>query len=207
MVAQAPAPRAGTPPAAALTAEAGPSGAPPTLQSSMEALNRGELVTAEQGFRKLSREAPRSAELHDLLGYTLMLQNKSTPALAELRQATVLAPTLGPAVAHLAEALAQSGDSKGALEQFRRAISLGNAEPETYIAYAHSLSAAGDNAQAEAQLQKALRLDGENGQQNGGDAPGENLLCFGCAGHSRVVSSGNPGKPERSPALPANNRA
>ena len=35
------------------------------LQSSMEALNRGELVTAEQGFLKLSREAPRSAELHD----------------------------------------------------------------------------------------------------------------------------------------------
>src|SRR5947209_7196035 len=32
-----PAPRAGTPPAAALTAEAGPSGAAPTLQSSMEA--------------------------------------------------------------------------------------------------------------------------------------------------------------------------
>src|SRR5438067_8977596 len=43
---------------------------------SVQALQRGNFPKAREGFKRLIKISPRSAEYRDLLGYVLMLQGK-----------------------------------------------------------------------------------------------------------------------------------
>src|SRR5262249_18146589 len=129
---------------------------------SVRALEQGNLSKARAGFESLVKRRPNSAEYHDLLGYVLMLQTEPKQAITVLQKAVELDPKRQLTVAHLAEALAQSGELGAAVSTFRRAAKLGPLDAATRIAYAHALSAMGSNDEAISELQTAIKLEPGN---------------------------------------------
>src|SRR6266849_3750962 len=71
----------------------------------MQALQRGDLSTAETAFEKVLRLAPGSAEARNSLGWVLLAQEKIDPAIREFQAAVRLKPEFPQARINLANAL------------------------------------------------------------------------------------------------------
>src|SRR5215468_7691841 len=130
--------------------------------NSILALQHGNVGKARDGFERLVKMNPRSAEYRDLLGYVLMLQGDPKQAITILQNAVELDPKRCQTVAHLAEAKAQLGDLQSAVNTFQRAAKLGTFDAATHIAYAHALSGIGANDQAIFELETAIKMQPEN---------------------------------------------
>ena len=78
----------------------------------------GNLPAGESAFREAVGANRESFQLHNNLGYTLLLQNKLEWAEAEFRKEIDINPNSAAAHNNFGVLLARSGDLRGALEQF-----------------------------------------------------------------------------------------
>ena len=101
-----------------------------SYQSGVAALQQNDVATARRHFELLLKQSPKCAELHDLLGYAMLRQTESKPAIREFETAVRLNPGFQLALVHLAEALADDGQSYAAIDRFRQALAL--AEERSY---------------------------------------------------------------------------
>lgn len=121
----------------------------------------GEWARAETAARRAIELDPRSAIAHGLYAAAvLMPQARFNEALAEFRHAVELEPQLSFINFTYAFALLASGDTTGAIEQYRRTLSLQNIHPDMEWDYGMALGFAGRHAEAAEAFARARRLRG-----------------------------------------------
>src|SRR5262245_60442201 len=85
---------------------AGGAPAPERLQQLYEhaitAMKQDRLAEARADLESLLRANPKSAELHDFLGYVMLRQSEYDPAISELKKALEIRPGFQQARVHLA---------------------------------------------------------------------------------------------------------
>ncbi len=125
----------------------------------MKDYDTGRFAEAAAQLEDLLPHAPKSFEIHELLGLSYAAQSKDAKAVEHLEIAVRLKPDSPEARTNLAASLIHSGRAELAEEQFRRALEL---EPGNYEAN-HNLGEyyiqAGKIAEARPYLEAAQRLD------------------------------------------------
>jgi len=106
------------------------------FQSAAAQYHAGKLVEAAAQLQDLMPHAPKSFEVHELLGLVYAAQSKNQNAVEQLEIAVRLKPDAAVARTNLATALSHSGKADLAEEQFRKALQL---EPRNYAA-SHNLA-------------------------------------------------------------------
>jgi tetratricopeptide (TPR) repeat protein len=121
----------------------------------------GRYAQAAAELEKLLPYAPRSYELHELLGMVYAAQAMNDKAIDHLKTAVQIKPDLAEARVNLGATLARAGRAELAAEQFRKAVEL---EPGNYDAN-HNLGEfyiqTGKLAAAQPYLQHAYRIHPE----------------------------------------------
>lgn len=120
---------------------------------------RGELDSAEKGYRDAIRLRPTYFEAQHDLGRLLSDQNRFAEAAAELKEAARLRPFHAPLLIDLGVALGRSGDLPGAVEVLQEALRLRPDDPVIYNDLGMVDVSRRDFESASAQFQKALELD------------------------------------------------
>jgi Flp pilus assembly protein TadD len=114
----------------------------------------GDLTAGENAFREAVALNAESNELHNNLGYNLLLQNKAEAAEGEFRRALTLNPKSATTHNNLGVVLAHRGDLQGALEQFQVAADAATAHNNLAVV----LLETGQYEQSRAELLKALAI-------------------------------------------------
>jgi tetratricopeptide (TPR) repeat protein len=127
-------------------------------QAAVADYEAGRYPQAASQLEKLLSYAPRSYELHELLGMIYASQAQNDKAIEHLKTAVEIKPQLAEARINLGAALARAGKFEWAAEQFRKAVEL---DPKNYDAN-HNLGEfyiqAGKLAQAQPYLEQAYQL-------------------------------------------------
>ena len=148
----------------------------------------GRYAQAAAQLEKLLPYAPRSYELHELLGMVYASQSMNDKAIEHLKTAVEIKPELAEARINLGAALSRAGKAELAAEQFRKAVEL---EPTNYDAN-HNLGEfyiqARKLAEAQPCLEKAWQLRPED-YDNGYDLAMADFL-LGKRDQSRQVIHG-----------------
>jgi tetratricopeptide (TPR) repeat protein len=128
------------------------------FQSAVAQYNARNFSDAAAQLEKLSSRAPKSFEVHELLGLVYAAQSKHEQSVEQLQIAVRLKPDSAAARTNLATSLLHSGKLEAAGEQFRRALAL---EPDDFQAN-HNLAAfyiqSGKIEQAFPLLEKAQQI-------------------------------------------------
>ena len=100
--------------------------APPQAEAiyaqGMQALQQGDLSAAETAFKKVLRLAPGSAEAHNSLGWVLLAQEKTGPAIREFQVAVKRKPDFPQAPRKLGRCpCCASGNPEGAIREAKEA--------------------------------------------------------------------------------------
>ena len=113
---------------------------------------------AARELEKLLPFAPRSYELHELLGMVYAALSENDKAIDHLKTAVQIKPELAAARINLGATLVRGGKGEWAIEQFQKAVSL---EPKNYDAN-HNLAElyvqSGKVAQAQPYLEQAQQI-------------------------------------------------
>ena len=99
------------------------------FQSAVAQYNAGQFAEAAAQLESLLPHAPKSFEIHELLGLAYTAQSQDAKALEHLEIAVRLKPDSAAARTNLAASLMHAGKSELAGEQFRKALEL---EPRDY---------------------------------------------------------------------------
>jgi tetratricopeptide (TPR) repeat protein len=128
-------------------------------QSAVGHYEAGQFAEAATQLEDLLPHAPRSFEIHELLGLVYASQSLDAKAIAHLETAVQLKPDSAEARTNLAASLSHAGKSELAGEQFRKALAL---EPANYDAN-HNLAEfyiqSGKIADARPLLEQAQRIN------------------------------------------------
>lgn len=118
------------------------------LQASLEAHRRGDLATAERGYRAVLIAAPDTLDACNLLGRLLVQAGRAAEAVPLLRHALDRAGKQPALWLSYAEALLAAGQVDAALEAagIARKLSPGDADAAFIWAEAHRMAAAWDSA-------------------------------------------------------------
>jgi tetratricopeptide (TPR) repeat protein len=100
-------------------------------QAAVTDYDAGRFAQAAGQLEKLLLYAPRSYELHELLGMVYASQSENDKAIDHLKTAVQIQPDLAEARINLGAALSHAGKPEWAAEQFRKAVEL---EPTNYDA-------------------------------------------------------------------------
>jgi tetratricopeptide (TPR) repeat protein len=129
------------------------------FQSAVAQYNAGHFSDAAAQLEKLLPSAPKSFDVHELLGLVYAAQSKSQQSIEQLQIAVRLKPESAAARTNLATALLHGGKSALAEEQFRKALTL---EPNDFQAN-HNLAEfylqSGNITQALPLLEKAQQVN------------------------------------------------
>lgn len=112
-----------------------------------------DYVTAEQMARALLRRSGDSAELHFILGDSLLNQQKVEEAVAELERAAALRKDYGPAHAELGRGLMQLGQAEKAVPHLEAALAI-DTDGSLYVLLSRAYQAAGRRQEAAELLKK-----------------------------------------------------
>src|SRR3954469_19525312 len=127
-------------------------------QAAVSDYEAGRFAQAAGQLEKLLPYAPRSYELHELLGMVYASQSENDKAIDHLKTAVQIQPDRAEARINLGASLAHAGKSEWAAEQFRKAVEL---EPANYEAN-HNLGEfyiqAGKLADGRLYLEKAYAI-------------------------------------------------
>ena len=128
------------------------------FQSAVAQFNAGKYAEAATQLESLLPYAPKSFEIHELLGLAYAAQSQDSKALEHFQVAVQLKPDSPEAHTNLAASLSHLGRTEQAGEQFRKALAL---EPHDYDAN-HNLGEfyvqAGKLAEAAPYLEEAQRI-------------------------------------------------
>jgi tetratricopeptide (TPR) repeat protein len=100
-------------------------------QSAVAEYDAGHFADAGAQLEKLLPYAPKSFEIHEMLGLVYASQSQDSKAIEHLKVAVQLKPDSGAARTNLAASLVHAGKPELALEQFQKALQL---EPQDYDA-------------------------------------------------------------------------
>src|SRR6266702_1922994 len=100
-------------------------------QTAVSDYEAGRYAQAAGELEKLLPYAPRSYELHELLGMVYAAQSLNDKAIDHLKTAVQIKPETAEARINLGATLAHAGKAEWAAEQFRKAVEL---EPKNYDA-------------------------------------------------------------------------
>jgi tetratricopeptide (TPR) repeat protein len=129
------------------------------FQSAVSLYNAGNFPQAAAELEKLLPRAPKSFEIHELLGLVYAAESKGEQSIEQLQIAVNLKPDSAVARTNLATGLLRAGKSALAEEQFRKALTL---EPNDFQAN-HNLAEfylqSGKIAQALPPLEKAQKIN------------------------------------------------
>ena len=129
------------------------------FQSALSQYQAGHFSDAASQLEKLLPSAPKSFEVHELLGLVYAAQSKNQQSIEQLQIAVHLKPRSAAARTNLATALLHGGKSAFAEEQFREALTL---EPNDFQAN-HNLAEfylqSGNITQALPLLEKAQQVN------------------------------------------------
>ena len=110
----------------------------------VRSLQKGDLAAARAAFEKVVRLAPNAPEGHNSLGWVLLKTGNLDEAVAQLRAAVKLKPEFVEAHINLANALAASRKSEGAIEaattEARIAVKLAPSNSEAHRTLGRLLS-------------------------------------------------------------------
>jgi tetratricopeptide (TPR) repeat protein len=127
-------------------------------QAAVSDYEAGRYAQAAGELEKLLPYAPRSYELHELLGMVYASESINDKAIDHLKTAVQIKPELAEARINLGATLARAGKGEWAAEQFRKAVEL---EPKNYDAN-HNLGElyvqAGKLAEARPHLEQAFLI-------------------------------------------------
>jgi tetratricopeptide (TPR) repeat protein len=101
------------------------------FQSAVAHFHAGQLPEAAAQLEQLLPQAPKSFEVHELLGLVYAAQSQNAKAVEQLQAAVHLKPDSAAAHTNLAAALVHAGNLELAGQQFRKALEL---EPHDYDA-------------------------------------------------------------------------
>jgi predicted CXXCH cytochrome family protein len=122
----------------------------------------GDETQSQAVLREGLARDPKAAALHYALGLALVRQKQSAAALAELAQATKLAPTDARYAYVYAVALHGAGKPQDALRVLRGVLARQPYERDVLLALAQYSGAGGDREAAQAYARKLVELDPEN---------------------------------------------
>jgi tetratricopeptide (TPR) repeat protein len=108
-------------------------------------------------------EAPHDADARNSLGVAYDAVGRADEALAELRRAVELDPSLAIARFNLGTLLLSRGDRLSGIAELRRAAALDGENAETRVRLGNALRDQGDLSGAELELARALELDPAHG--------------------------------------------
>src|SRR5262249_35539819 len=131
-------------------------------QRAIAAIKQDRAAEARADLESLLKVSPKSAELHDLLGYVMLRQSEYHAAVSEFQKALQIKPDFQPARVHRAEAFQARGELPEAVEEFQHALEHGPLDFPALVAYAHALSGVGSNEKAAAQLKNAIAVSPGN---------------------------------------------
>jgi len=130
-------------------------------QAAVSDYEAGRFAQAATELEKLLPYAPRSYELHELLGMVYASQSLNDKAIEHLKTAVQIKPELAEARINLGATLAHAGRAELAAEQFRKAVEI---EPKNYDAN-HNLAEfyiqTGKLAEAQPYLEQAYQVHPE----------------------------------------------
>ncbi|PYU05903.1 MAG: hypothetical protein DMG33_09625, partial [Acidobacteria bacterium] len=98
----------------------------------MQALQRGDLISARSSFEKVVRLAPRSPEGHNSLGWVLLAEGEIDSAISQFRTALRLNPGFVQAHINLSNAFSRKGDAEAAVREAREAVRLAPQDSEAH---------------------------------------------------------------------------
>jgi len=127
-------------------------------QAAVSDFEAGRYTQSADALEKLLPYAPRSYELHELLGMVYAALSQNDKAIDHLKTAVQIKPDLAEARINLGATLARGGKAELAAEQFQKAVTL---DPKNYDAN-HNLGEfyiqAGKLAEAQPYLDRAQQL-------------------------------------------------
>jgi tetratricopeptide (TPR) repeat protein len=100
-------------------------------QAAVSDYQAGRLPQAAEQLEKLLPHAPRSYELHELLGMVYASLSQNDKAIENLKTAVEIKPDLAEARINLGASLVHAGKAESAAEQFQKAVTL---EPKNFDA-------------------------------------------------------------------------
>jgi tetratricopeptide (TPR) repeat protein len=131
-------------------------------QAAVSDYQAGRLPQAAEQLEKLLPHAPRSYELHELLGMVYASLSQNDKALEHLKTAVDIKPDLAEARINLGATLVRAGNAEWAAEQFQKAVTL---EPKNFDAN-HNLGEfyvqSGKLAEAQPYLEQAQHIRPES---------------------------------------------
>lgn len=129
------------------------------FQSAVAQYDAGKFAEAAAQLERILPYAPKSFEIHELLGLAYAAQSQNAKALEHFQIAVQLKPDSAEARTNLAASLSHLGKTEQAAEQFRKALAL---EPKDYDAN-HNLGEfyvqSGKLADAAPYLEEAQRIN------------------------------------------------
>lgn len=135
------------------------------LRAGMVNENTGDHKGAERIYRRGLEVAPKDADLHNALGWTLFQEGRSIEAVEEYQRSIEINPSSAKAHNNLALALVDLGRLNDALGHFRQSVAI-DPKPEIYSDLGATLARLGQQSDARAAYQRALELDPNNASAN-----------------------------------------
>lgn len=135
------------------------------LRAGMVNENTGDHKGAERIYRRGLEVAPKDADLHNALGWTLFQEGRSIEAVEEYERSLEINPSSAKAHNNLALALVDLGRLNDALGHFRQSVAI-DPKPEIYSDLGATLARLGQRSDARAAYQRALELDPKNTSAN-----------------------------------------
>jgi len=119
---------------------------------------RGAIQTLERD-RLIAEAVPRSAQAHNNLGGSLLVQGRIDEAIEQLQEALRLDPDHAEAHSNLGVALARRGRGAEAIEQYRKSLALDPRQMQAYSNLGNALLQQGLVKEAIAQFDQGLAID------------------------------------------------
>lgn len=135
------------------------------LRAGMVNENTGDHKGAERIYRRGLEVAPKDADLHNALGWTLFQEGRSIEAVEEYERSIEINPSSAKAHNNLALALVDLGRLNDALGHFRQSVAI-DPKPEIYSDLGATLARLGQRSDARVAYQRALELDPSNTSAN-----------------------------------------
>ena len=129
------------------------------FQCATTLLQNGDAESAEKMCRSALLEFPQDPNLMCLSGRALIMLCKYAEAEEQLNTAITMFPEFSRSHVARGELRLVQGRHDQAADEFRRAVELGDTDPNTQIKLSRALTLKGDRAAAKEAVEKSLRLD------------------------------------------------
>lgn len=129
------------------------------FQRATTLLQNGDVESAEKMCRSALLEFPQDPNLMCLSGRALIMLCKYAEAEEQLNTAITMFPEFSRSHVVRGELRLAQGRHDQAADEFRRAVELGDTDPNTQIKLCRALTLKGDRAAAEEAVEESLRLD------------------------------------------------